>query len=120
VVGTGRREQQRFRLRSPTLLGPGQEQFANSFGALASAWFAGDDDLQTALGQSFGEGPDLSGLADPFPAFEGDELSAFAHAIPNSDLRPSQMRPKKPALPTSSPATSGTTCGGVSPVVITS
>ena len=30
------------------------------------------------------------------------------------------MRPKKPALPTSSPATSGTICGGVSPVVTTS
>ena len=30
------------------------------------------------------------------------------------------MRPKKPALPTSSPATSGTICGGVSPVVMTS
>ena len=71
-----------------------------------------------ALAQRLGERLHLRRLADPLPAFEADEPAARAHAIPNSDLRPSQMRPKKPASPTSSPATSGTICGGVSPVVI--
>ena len=44
---------------------------------------------------------------------------AVAHAIPNSCLKPIQMRPKKPASPTASPATSGITCGAVSAVVTT-
>ena len=47
--------------------------------------------------QRFGEGLDLGRLAGPLPAFEADELAAGGHAIPTSCLRPSQMRPKKPA-----------------------
>src|SRR5204863_484740 len=82
-----------------------------------SAWFARDDDVKATRAQRVGECIHLRRLADPFPTLEADELPARRHAIPNSDLRPIQMRPKKPALPTSSPATSGTTCGGVWPVV---
>ena len=89
------------------------------FGAFAAARLTRLDDVDAVGTDGVGEGDDLGRLADPLPAFEADEFPAVAHAIPMSDLRPSQMRPKKPALPTSSPATSGTTCGGVSGVVMT-
>ena len=46
---------------------------ADRLGALATARLAGQDDVDPALPQGFGETPDLGGLADPLPAFERDE-----------------------------------------------
>src|SRR5205085_3332236 len=97
-----------------------KKQLADFLRAFAAAGLARDDDVKSASAKRLGERLDLRRLADPLSALEADELAAQRHAIPNSDLRLAQMRPKKPALPTSSPATSGTICGGVSPVVTTS
>jgi len=82
--------------------------------------FAGFDDCEAALAQQARKRLQLRRLADPLAAFEADESPAPAHAIPSSDFSPIHARVKKPASPTSSPATSGTTCGSVSPVVTTS
>src|SRR5690349_2801044 len=116
MVGAGSREQQRFRLRTPAGFVALQEEIAHGFGAAAPARLTRDEARDTAIFQSRGQCPHLRGLAGPLPALEADEAPAGGHAIPMSCLRPSQMRPKKPAWPTSSPAASATTCGGVSPV----
>src|SRR4051812_9246320 len=124
MIGPRGGKQQGFRLRSPPRFLALQEQLSHCLSTAAPAWFARDETADAARLERRGERFDLRGLADPFPAFEADEASTFcpfgAHAMPSSCLRPIQMRPKKPALPTSSPATRGTTCGGVSPVVMTS
>src|SRR5689334_20340676 len=119
MIGSGCCEKQRFGLGAPTVVIARQQQLADLLGTVAPTRFTGDDDLDAAVTQGIGERLHLRRLAGPLPAFEADESTAAAHAIPNSDLRPIQMRPKKPAFPTSSPATSGTTWGPVSTVVIT-
>ncbi len=118
VIGAGRGEQESLRLRPVAIVLSAQEKLANGLGAVASARLAGEDHSDSALAQGRRERLCLRGLADALPAFETDEAAAGVAltAIPNSCLNPSQMRPKKPALPTSSPATSGVTCGCVSPV----
>ena len=119
MVGAGGGEQQRFGLRAPAVLASAEQQFADLLGAFATARFAGHDHVEPALAQGRGERRTCVDLPTPSPP---SRLMNFRgrHAIPNSDLSSSQIRPKNPALPTSSPATSGTTCGGVSPVVTTS
>src|SRR2546423_117626 len=124
VVSSSRCEEKGLRFCAPPLLWAAEQQFADLFCPVAAAWFPSLDHIKAALAESGRERLHLRRLADPLPAFEGDEVSAGwffgAHAIPKSDLRPSQIRPKKPARPTSSPATNGTICGGVSLVVMTS
>src|SRR5207249_4639327 len=107
MVGACRGKQQRFGPRPPAGRVAGKQQLANRFGPGAAARFSCDNDVDPAGFQCLGERAELRRLADPLPAFEADEFPAFAHAMPMSDLSPSQMRPKKPALPTSSPATNG-------------
>src|SRR3954454_7365497 len=114
------REQEGFGLCAPSIIRTAEEEFTDLLRTVASARFSSDHEVQAPRPQRLGERLHLRRLADSLPAFKADELPACCHAIPNSDFRPTQMRPKKPALPTSSPATSGTTCGGVSPVVTTS
>src|SRR4051812_12371939 len=74
--------------RSP----PWREQLALPLTTAAPAWFARDETADAARLERRGERSDLRGLADPFPAFEADEASAFcpfgAHAMPSSCLRP--------------------------------
>src|SRR3954447_3999660 len=114
------REQEGFGLCAPSIIGTAEEEFTDLLRAVAATRFSSDKYVQATRPQRLGERLHLRRLADPLPAFQADEPAPRRHAIPNSDFRPTQMRPKKPALPTSSPATSGTTCGGVSPVVTTS
>ena len=114
MVGAGGGEQQGLGPDRPSSVIATEQESAYCFCAVAPPWLAGDEAVDAALGQSDLEGLQLGRLADPLPAFEADELSA--HAIPTSCLKPSQMRPKKPAWSIASPATSGTTCGDVSSV----
>ena len=109
MVGPRCGEQQDLGARSPAIVIPAEQQLTNLLGAFAPARLARDEDVDSALLERFGEGSDLGRFANPLPAFEGNELASRIHAIPTSDLSPSQMRVKNPALPTSSPATSGVT-----------
>ena len=111
MVGARRREQQRFGARAPAIGAAGQQQRADRFRALAPARLARFDDVQTTAPQGLGQGAQLRRLACPLPAFQRDEPAA---RHPNSDFRPFQSRPNMPASATSSPATSGITCGAVS------
>src|SRR5690242_9498019 len=113
-------EEQRLGSRPPSFVGSSQQQLTDLLASFAPTGLAGHEDVDSATPKRIGQGLHLRGLAGPFPALEGDEAPAGRHAIPMSCLRPSQMRPKKPARPTSSPATRETICGAVSPVVITS
>ena len=112
MVGAGGGEEQGLGLGSPAVVAAFEQQLADRLGAGASAGLAGLDHLEAAAAQRLGERPELGRLAGPLAALEADE--AARHSQPNNDVRPFQIRPKKPASPTASAATRGMVWGGVS------
>ena len=90
------------------LLIKGQE-VADLLRPFAASGLTRYDKIDPAFAERLRKRLQLRGLSNPLPAFEGDEASAFAHAIPMSCRKPIHARPKKPACPTASPATSGIT-----------
>ena len=113
MVRPGSGEQERLGFGRPAFDLSLQQERADRLGTGAAAGLAGLDDIEAARTQRRRQGLQLGGLADPFPAFEGDE--AAGHAWPKRDFTPSQMRPKKPASPIAVSATSGVVCSGMSP-----
>ena len=73
MVGPRRGEQQRLGLRRSTILLAGQQQLADLLRAFAAARLARDDQVDSPPLQRLGQRGDLGRLADPLPAFEGDE-----------------------------------------------
>src|SRR4029078_1287841 len=110
-------EQQRFGPRVPSVRLARQQEVPDRFGARAAARLTPLNHLVAARADLRGQSAQLGRLTDAFAALKGDE--AAAHAQPNREVSPAQTRPKKPASPTSVSATSGMTCGVVSPVVTT-
>ena len=113
MVGARGGEQQGFGARAPAILAAGEQQGADRFRAFAAARLARFHDLQPARAQGSGERAKLGRFTRALSAFQRDEA---ARTHPNSDFMPFQMRPNIPASATSSPATNGMTCGGVSGV----
>src|SRR5688572_5017608 len=110
MIRARRSEKQRLGFWRHTRILSGEQQVADRLGGIAAAGLASEDAIDAAHGKCRMECLQLGRLADPFSAFERDEASGRAHAMPNSCLRPIQARPKKPACSTASPATSGMTC----------
>ncbi len=113
MIGASGGEKERFGAGVPAVGGSGEEEGADGFGAFAAAGFAGFHDFQALGAQGGGEGAELRRFTGALPALQSDEPAA---CHPKKDFRPFQRRPKMPASDTSSPATRGRTCGGVSGV----
>ena len=111
MVGARGGEEQGFRFRAPAFVRAVEQEAADRLGAGAAARLARGHQINAACLKGRGQRLQLRRFANPLAPFEGDE-AASRHAAPNRLFRPYQMRPKKPASPTSVSAASGITCGG--------
>ena len=109
MVGARRCEKERFGLWRPALLLTLEKELAYRFRPRAAAGLPGFDDVKAAGAEIPREAAKLSGLASPLPAFKADEAPPHFGRQAKRDMRPAQIRPKKPASPTFSAATSGIT-----------
>ena len=119
MVGAGGGEEQGLGLGGPAVVVALEQKLADRLGAGAAAGLAGLDHLEAAAAQRLGQRLQLGRLADPLPAFEGDEAARASRLSRTARSGPFQIRPKKPASPTASAATSGMVWGGVSAVETT-
>ena len=107
MIGARGEHHQRFRQHVPAAGLAFHQQFADVFRARRTARFARDDDIEPASSSAAASTLHLRRFAGALAAFERDEAAGriIAWRWPEiSARRPRNMRPKKPALDTVSPA----------------